>query len=115
MIVFPLNGGQEVAATGGLFGGGMGMILMIVVMIAIFYFFMIRPEGKKKKKLAEMRESLAVGDSITTIGGLIGKVVSVSGDKITFESGEDRVRIQVAKWAISTVGKESSEETVESK
>jgi len=91
-----------------MFEGG-GMIIMIVVMIGIFYFFMIRPENKKKKKLAEMRSSLSVGDTITTIGGIFGKVVSVAEDKITFETSEDRVRIQVAKWAISTVGKATEE------
>jgi len=88
---------------------GWEMIIMVVVMIAIFYFFMIRPESKKKKKLAEMRSSLATGDTITTIGGIFGKVVSVSDDKITFETSEDRVRIQVAKWAVSTVGKATEE------
>ena len=81
------------------------MIIMIVVMVGIFYFFMIRPENKKKKKLAEMRSNLSVGDTITTIGGIFGKVVNVADEKITFETGEDRVRIQVAKWAISTVGR----------
>ena len=85
--------------------GGGSMIIMIVMMVAIFYFFMIRPENKKKKKLKEMRDSLAAGDSITTIGGIIGKVVNVSDDKVTFETSEDRVRLEVARWAISTVGK----------
>lgn len=85
------------------------MIIMIVVMVAIFYFFMIRPENKKKKKLAEMRASLTVGDTITTIGGIFGKVVSVDEDKITFETSEDRVRVQIAKWAVSTVGKATEE------
>ena len=89
--------------------GGMEMIIMIVVMVGIFYFFMIRPESKKKKKLAEMRSSLSVGDTITTIGGIFGKVVSIAEEKITFETGDDRVRIQVAKWAISTVGKATEE------
>jgi len=88
---------------------GYEMIIMIVVMIGIFYFFMIRPESKKKKKLAEMRSSLSAGDTITTIGGIFGKVVQVADDKITFETGEDRVRIQVAKWAVSTVGKATEE------
>ena len=83
-------------------GGGYTSILMIVLLIAVFYFFMIRPENKKKKKADEMRNSLAVGDKITTIGGMVGKIVDVSGDLITFETGEDRVRIQVTKWAIST-------------
>jgi len=86
------------------------MIIMIVAMIAIFYLFMIRPENKKKKKLKEMRESLTVGDSITTIGGILGKVVSVDGEKITFETSEDRVRVQIAKWAVSTVGKATEEQ-----
>ncbi|MCL2248035.1 MAG: preprotein translocase subunit YajC [Oscillospiraceae bacterium] len=91
-------------------GGGIELIVMLVVMVAIFYFFMIRPESKKKKALAAMRESLAVGDTITTIGGIIGKVVSIKDEKITFETSEDRVRVQVAKWAISTVGKQTGEE-----
>jgi len=86
------------------------MIIVIVAMIAIFYFFMIRPEKKKKKALADMRDSLSVGDSITTIGGILGKVVSVDGDKVTFETSEDRVRVQVAKWAISTVGRPPEEQ-----
>ena len=81
------------------------MIIVIVAMIAIFYFFMIRPEQKKKKRLAEMRESLSTGDSITTIGGIFGKVVSIDDDKVTFETSEDRVRIQIARWAVSVVGK----------
>jgi len=85
------------------------MIIVLVGMVAVFYFFMIRPEQKKKKKLAEMRESLSAGDSITTIGGIFGKVVSIDDDKITFETSEDRVRIQVAKWAVSTVGKTPGE------
>ncbi len=83
-------------------GGGYTSIIMIVVLIAVFYFFMIRPENKKKKKAEEMRNSLSVGDKITTIGGMVGKVVDISGDLITFETGEDRVRVQVTKWAIST-------------
>ena len=85
------------------------MIIMIVAMIAIFYLFMIRPESKKKKKLAEMRSSLTVGDTITTIGGILGKVVHIDEEKITFETSEDRVRVQVAKWAVSTVGKATEE------
>jgi len=94
---------------GGIAMGGIEMIIMVVVMIGIFYFFMIRPENKKKKKLAEMRSNLTKGDTITTIGGIYGKVVDVSEEKITFETGEDRVRIQVARWAVSTVGKATEE------
>ena len=77
-------------------------IIMIVLLFAVFYFFLIRPENKKKKKAEEMRNNLSVGDKITTIGGMVGKIVDISGDLITFETGEDRVRILVTKWAIST-------------
>jgi len=77
-------------------------ILILVVMLVVFYFFIIRPENKKKKQAEEMRKNLSVGDKITTIGGMVGKVVDISGELVTFETGEDRVRIQVTKWAIST-------------
>ncbi len=86
-------------------GGGGSMIIMLVLMIAIFYFLIIRPENKKKKKTEEMRNSLSIGDEITTIGGMIGKIVQITEDTITFETGEDRVRIQTKKWAISTTAK----------
>lgn len=79
-------------------------IIMIVVLLVVFYFFLIRPENKKKKKLEQMRNEIKVGDEITTIGGMLGKVVNVKDDSITFETGEDRVRIQVARWAISNTG-----------
>jgi preprotein translocase subunit YajC len=92
------------AAQQGLFGG-YGTVIMLVLMFALLYFFMIRPESKRKKKLKEMRDALGVGDTITTIGGIFGKVVSIDGEKLTFETGEDRVRIQVAKWAVANIGK----------
>lgn len=91
-------------------GGGASSIIMIVVLVVVFYFFLIRPENKKKKKLEEMRSNLEVGDKITTIGGLVGKIVSINGDLITFETGEDRVRIQITKWAISTNGVQKGEQ-----
>ena len=91
-------------------GGGASMLIILVVMLAVFYFFMIRPENKKKKQLEEMRSSLAVGDDVTTIGGIVGKVVAVKDNYIVFETGEDRVRIQVAKWAISTNTKAATQE-----
>ena len=86
-------------------GGGMSMIIMLVAMFAIFYFLIIRPENKRKKKTEEMRGSLSIGDEITTIGGIVGKIVQVTEDTITFETGEDRVRIQTKKWAVSTTAK----------
>ena len=82
-------------------------IIMIVLLFAVFYFFLIRPENKKKKQMQQMRSALQVGDQITTIGGMVGKVVSIKDDMITFETGEDRVRIQVMRWAISANGVET--------
>ena len=78
------------------------MLIMIVLMIAVFYFFMIRPENKKKKEMNEMRNALKVGDNITTIGGVIGDVVSVKDESIVIETGADKVRIEFTKWAVST-------------
>ena len=83
--------------------GGSSMIVMLVLMFAIFYFFIIRPENKKRKKTEEMRSSLSLGDEIVTIGGITGKIVQITEDTITFETGEDR--LQVKKWAISTTAK----------
>ena len=98
------------AATTPAAGGSMPMLIMVVIMFAVFYLFVIRPENKKKKKTEEMRNSLALGDEIITIGGMIGKIVQITEDTITFETGEDRVRIQTKKWAISTTAKMEAEE-----
>ena len=91
-------------------GGSLSMLLMVIIMFAVFYFFVLRPENKKKKKTEEMRNSLSLGDEIITIGGMIGKIVQITEDTITFETGEDRVRIQTKKWAISTTAKMEAEE-----
>ena len=85
-------------------------IVMLLVIVVVFYFFMIRPENKRKKQVTEMRNALTVGDKITTIGGLTGKIVHVDGDLITFETGEDRVRIQIARWGISTNNDKGTEQ-----
>ena len=86
----------------------MSMIVMMVVMIAVFYFFMIRPENKKRKAAENMRNSLAVGDVITTIGGIVGTVCAVKENTIVVETGADRVRIEFVKWAVSSKGTEAS-------
>ena len=77
-------------------------IIMLVVMLLVFYFLMIRPENKRKKAAQEVRDSLKKGDNITTIGGLKGKVVAITDETVVFETSEDRVRIEVAKWGISS-------------
>jgi len=82
--------------------GGMTSIIMIVVMIGVMYFLMIRPENKRKKEAEQMRSDMKVGDEITTIGGICGKVVQVKDDKFVIETGADQVRIEFVKWALSS-------------
>ena len=83
-------------------GGGATPLIMIVAMIAVFYFLMIRPENKRKKEAEQMRSAVKTGDVVTTIGGIIGTVVNVKDDKFVMETGADQVRIEFAKWAISS-------------
>ena len=80
----------------------MESMIMIVAMLAMLYFFMIRPENKRKKEAQNMRDSLTVGDVITTIGGITGTICTVKENTIVIESGVDRVRIELTKWAVSS-------------
>ncbi len=80
----------------------MSLLLPLVLMIAMMYFLMIRPENKRKKQAEEMRNSLKKGDQITTIGGIIGKIVQVTDETIIIETSDDRVRMELTKWAVST-------------
>ena len=79
-------------------------IILLVVMFAALYFFMIRPENKRKKQAQAMRDGLKKGDVITSIGGIVGKIVMVNPNTIIIETSEDRVRIELTKWAVSQVG-----------
>ena len=82
---------------------GMGSsIFMLIAMLGVFYFMLIRPENKRKKEAEQMRSSVKTGDKIVTIGGIMGVVVNVKDDKIVMETGADQVRIELAKWAISS-------------
>ena len=84
-------------------GSGLtGTVIMLVAMFALLYFVMIRPENKRKKEAEQMRSNLKVGDDITTIGGITGKVVTVKDDRFVIETGADQVRIEFAKWALSS-------------
>ena len=89
---------------------GTSTILMLVVLFALMYFLMIRPENKRKKQAQEMRDSLKKGDVITTIGGVVGKIVSVNNDTIVIETSDDRVRMELTKWAVSQVGVQTGEQ-----
>ena len=75
----------------------------LVLIIVVMYFLMIRPQQKKQKEEQKMRNSLRVGDELTTIGGIKGRVVSIKDDTITIETSNDRTKIVFEKAAIGTV------------
>ena len=87
--------------------GGIGSVILPVAMVVVFgvffYFFMIRPQKKQEKEVNEMRNNLAVGDEITTIGGIIGKVVSIREETVLIETSHDRTKIRLLRSAISKV------------
>ena len=77
-------------------------ILMMLLMLAMLYFFMIRPQNKRKKDAQNLRDSLKVGDVITTIGGIVGTICKVDENTIVIETSADRVRVEFTKWAVSS-------------
>lgn len=91
-------------ATTGLGAGNTNMtsILMMVGLFAVMYFLVLRPQKKKQKEEQQMRDSIQIGDEITTIGGIMGRVVTVKEDSITIETGADRVKMRFQRWAIQT-------------
>lgn len=74
-----------------------------ILIIVLMYFFMIRPQKKKQQEEQKMRNSVRVGDELTTIGGICGRVVNIKDDTLTIETGADRHKIMLKKWAIQTV------------
>lgn len=94
--------GAEGAPAGCLGSGGLPMLAFYVVIIAALYFFMIRPSSKKKKAEEELKKNINIGDDITTIGGITGKVVAVKDEdeEIVLETGSDRVKLRFKKWCV---------------
>ena len=78
-------------------------ILLMVVLLVVMYFFMIRPSKKQEKEANNMRNNLQVGDEITTIGGIIGKVISIKDETLVLETSHDRTHIRILKSAVSRV------------
>ncbi len=95
---------QATTAEGAEAGAGsmLPMLIMLAAVFAVMYFMMIRPENKRKKEAEELRAALKKGDNITTIGGIVGTIVSVKDDDIVIETSEDQVRMQLKKWAVNT-------------
>lgn len=81
------------------------MIVMLVVMFAVMYFLLYRPQKKQQKKDAEMRNSLEIGDEVTTIGGIVGRVIALKEDTFVLETGSDRTKIRFRRAAVQAVTK----------
>ena len=81
------------------------LFFTLALMLVMLYFMIYRPQKKQEKKDAAMRSSLEIGDQITTIGGIIGRVVAIKDDTFVLETGADRVKIRFTKNAISSVEK----------
>jgi len=90
-------------------GNPMGSLIMIVAMLLIFYFLLIRPQKKQEKEKQAMLNRLEVGDEVTTIGGIVGEIVSVREETVMIETGKDKTKIRVLRSAISRVDVKASE------
>ncbi len=90
----------EATATGGL--GSFMPLIMMALLFVVMYFLMIRPQKKKQKEEQKMRESIRVGDEITTIGGIRGRIVNIKEDEFVIETGADRNKMVIKKWALQS-------------
>ena len=105
----------EPGKSGGLSSTWWIWILIYGAMFAAFYFLLIRPNRKKQKKEEELRNSISLNDEVTTIGGIVGRVVSVKDDDITIESSIDRTLVQFKKWAVRDIKKMETDDASEEK
>ena len=97
--IFRLLEGEANAAASGDYSI-IPMIGMIVVLVVVFYFFLYRPQKKQERETTEMRNSIELGDVISTVGGIVGVVVRIKDEMLLIETGADRTRLQVMKWAV---------------
>ena len=81
------------------------LFFTLALMLVLLYFMIYRPQKKQEKKDAAMRAALEIGDQVTTIGGIVGRVVAIKDDTFVLETGADRVKIRFIKNAISSVEK----------
>ncbi len=77
-----------------------GAFLPLILVLVMFYFMLIRPQKKREKAERDMRNSIGIGDEISTIGGFIGRVVSIKDDVLVIESSNDRTKLKIYRWAI---------------
>jgi preprotein translocase subunit YajC len=103
MNLFMLLDTTTAATEGNTIGSMLTMFLPLILIFVIMYFFMIRPQKKQERKEAQMRDSLQVGDEVTTIGGIIGRVVSIKDETFTLETSRDRTKMRFLRSAIKSV------------
>jgi preprotein translocase subunit YajC len=86
--------------------GGLGSMLLslapIILVMVLMYFMLIRPQNKKRKEEEKMRSDLRIGDEITTIGGIVGRVIGIKEETLIIETGADRNKMQIKKWAVGS-------------
>ena len=78
------------------------LVVWLVIMVAVFYFFLIRPQRKREKGVKQLQDSLQVGDEIITTGGIVGIVVNIKEDTVVIETGSDRSKVRIKRWAIQS-------------
>lgn len=98
---------QGTTPTGGA-GALIAGLLPLILLVVVFYFLLIRPQQKRDKETRQMLEALKVGDNITTIGGIYGKIVSIKDEVLTVETGADKTKLIIARWAVKEVEKPES-------
>ncbi len=93
-------------------GGMIQLVITTVILVVAFYFVLIRPQSKKQKEEEQMRKDLEIGDEITTIGGIVGRVVNINDndDSMIVETGADRTKIKFKKWALSSINNNKGDE-----
>ena len=81
----------------------LSLVIPFALLAVVFYFFIMRPQKKQQREAQQMRDSIARGDTVVTAGGIVGVVITVKDDMVLLESSGDKTKIQVQKWAISSI------------
>ncbi|MDF2567701.1 MAG: hypothetical protein K0R90_1157 [Oscillospiraceae bacterium] len=95
LLAAATGGSQDLMAT-------LVTLVPMVLIFVVFYFLLIRPQKKKEKQTQQMRNDVQVGDEIVTAGGIVGRVVNIKEDNVVIETGSDRSKIRIKRWAIQT-------------
>ncbi len=103
LFLFMTEAAPEAGATGGNWISSILLPIGLILVFVVMFVLMNRSQKKQEKEAQKMRDELAIGDEITTIGGIIGQIVSIKGETVTISSGKDKTKIRIMKWAIRSV------------